>query len=158
MLLPILLAAALSHQPSADFRGWGLQALASIQEDLLMPDAVLYGEGAKPGARPTRVAYNWGVGVMLQALNAAARVDRSYQPRLARFVDAIGAYWNPSPPVAGYDVLPGPKRPDRYYDDNEWMVLALVESSGALRLKPALGRAVDAFRFVGSGEDGQLGG
>ena len=141
-----------------DFRKWGFEALDRIQVDLLMPDGSLYGESAEPGERPTAVSFNWGVGVMLSALNAAARADPAYKPRLARFVEATRGYWSSAPPVAGYDMLPRAKNWDRYYDDNEWMVLALVEASQVLGSTQPLEYAKQAFHYVMSGEDSKLGG
>jgi hypothetical protein len=60
--------------------------------------------------------------------------------------------------VPGFDVLPGPKPADRYYDDNAWMVLALAEASEVLADGSILRLADDALRYVLSGEDDKLGG
>ncbi|MHB8637190.1 MAG: glycoside hydrolase family 76 protein [Fimbriimonadaceae bacterium] len=157
-MVSLILGIALAQQTRLDFRSWGFEAIEAIQHDLIMRDGYLFGEDARPGARPTKVAFNWGVGVMLQALNAASRADRDYRPRLKRYVEATRAYWNQAGPVAGYEVLPGLKSADRYYDDNEWMVLALVEASGNLDSREILNYAKQTFRYVMSGADGQLGG
>jgi hypothetical protein len=60
--------------------------------------------------------------------------------------------------VPGYDVLPGPKPIDRYYDDNAWMVLQLLESYEVLQDKQILSWARETLRYVLSGEDHRLGG
>lgn len=158
MLHAALLAIAMTPTTSPDFRGWGLEALQRVQTDLLMPDGLLYGEEAQAGRRPTTEAFNWGVGVMLQALNAAARLDVAYQAPLSHYVEAARRYWNDGPPVAGYDVHPMPKPTDRYYDDNAWMALALVEASDILGSEKDMEYAEEAYRYVLSGEDSKLGG
>lgn len=122
---------------------------------------VLEGSGLAAEAWPDRSmpAFNWSVGVYLSALNAAAEVEpESWKPRLRAYVDAAGSYWNATPPVPGYDVLPGPKPKDRYYDDNAWMVMALLESAEALNDPVLVARAADTLTFVLSGEDDVLGG
>jgi predicted alpha-1,6-mannanase (GH76 family) len=51
-----------------------------------------------------------------------------------------------------------PKPTDRYYDDNEWMVLALVETYQVLGDQKYLDWAQAALRYAFSGEDLKLGG
>jgi rhamnogalacturonyl hydrolase YesR len=104
-------------------------------------------------------AFNWGVGVMISALNGLAKKDRRYIPELEAYLEKASTYWNPQGPVAGFDVLPGPSHPiDRYYDDNAWMVLALVEAYEITRNKLWLNQATRALDFVLSGRDEKLGG
>lgn len=141
-----------------DFRKWGIETLELAQSELLIDGRGLYAEESRPGEPPRNVAFTWSVGVMMQALDAAAQTDRAFRPRLERYLDATGSYWNTTGPVAGYDVLPGPKPMDRYYDDNEWMVLALADASRILKSAAPLERAKAAFRYVMSGEDSVLGG
>src|SRR5258708_6781074 len=96
----------LSNRPDStpDLRRWGLETMDRIERDLLTSTPHIYGEEAKPGAKPTEPAYTWGVGVMIQALNGAARTNRDYRLRLSKFIDATISYWNTAGPVAGYDV------------------------------------------------------
>lgn len=104
-------------------------------------------------------AFNWGVGVMISALNGLAKKDRRYIPELETYLKKGLAYWNPNGPVGGYDVLPGPPHPtDRYYDDNAWMVLSLVEAYEITGNKTWLNQASKALDFVLSGLDTKLGG
>jgi hypothetical protein len=130
-----------------------------IREDYFDSTTGLYREywGRKNDNQQT--AFNWGVGVMLSAQNALARLDRTYQKDLVEFLEAGEKYWNPNGPVAGFDVLPGPPFPnDRYYDDNAWMAMALVESYEITGNRKWLDRATETLRFVLSGYDSKLGG
>ncbi|MEQ1821402.1 MAG: glycoside hydrolase family 76 protein [Fimbriimonadaceae bacterium] len=129
---------------------WGKEALAMIRRNYYLPKAKLYSE------RPYRKqpAFNWGVGVMLSALNAAARVDKKYIPWLREYADASRVYWN----KGGYDVLPAPKPLDRYYDDNAWMALALLETYGILKDEKYLKWARGALDFALSGKSSDAGG
>lgn len=132
----------------------GAEALALIRERFYLPKTKLYAEFAG-GKEP---AFNWGVGVMLSALAAAAARDAQYKPWLTEFADATRTYWNPKGPVPGYDVLPGPKPVDRYYDDNAWMALALVETYSVTADAKYLTWARETLAHVLSGEDARLGG
>lgn len=132
----------------------GTEALVLIRKHFYLPATKLYSEFAGESAP----AFNWGVGVMLSALAAAAGKDEKYKPWLTEYADATRSYWNPRGPVPGYDVLPGPKPVDRYYDDNAWMVMALVESYKVTTNSKYIGWAKEALTYVLSGEDTRLGG
>jgi rhamnogalacturonyl hydrolase YesR len=140
---------------------WGLDALARSEADFALPERGLYADAWKRGqSAPGSPAFMWGCGVQLSALAAAARLDPpAYTPRLKQYADALNVYWSPGANgIGGYDVLPGPKSPDRYYDDNMWMVLALAEVYEVTRDPKYLERAEATFTFVLSGEDDTLGG
>lgn len=124
------------------------------------PNRSLYSEEGsleKPPHAP--VAMMWDAGVQLSALAAAAHLEPArYRDRLRAYIDALGSYWTDANHIGGYDVQPGPKPNDRYYDDNAWIVLALAEAHEVTRDPADLARAEATQRFVLSGEDGQLGG
>lgn len=137
---------------------WGREALSMIRDRYAIPGSDLFAEAAGPGVSKKEPAFNWGVGVLLSAFNGAAKVDGRYKEELRTFADATRSYWNQAGPVPGYDVLPNAGSVDRYYDDNAWMVLALVETADVLGDRKYLGWAKDALKFCLSGEDDKLGG
>ena len=155
-----------SHSSDAlPLEQWGREALDVIQRDLWLPEQHLYAEKIEcewmQGDERARrqPAFAWGVGVQLSALNAAAAVQpEKYLPLARQYADAIRVYWLSSKGIDGFDVQPGPKESDRYYDDNAWLVLALAELYELTGEPKHLQQAVDAFQFVLSGEDDQLGG
>jgi len=134
--------------------------MGQIEQEYAMPSRSLYADAIQPGEkRPSQPAFMWGCGVQLTALAAAARIDGpTYLPRMKRYITGLDVYWSKADPVPGYDVLPGPKGPDRYYDDNEWLVLGLLEAYDLTADAADLDRAEKAMKFVMSGEDDQLGG
>lgn len=134
----------LSLTQPTEFAKWGAEALEMIRRDYALPKSALLSE------RPDKKhpAFNWAVGVMLSALNAAAKHDPKYKPWLREYADATRVYWN----KGGYDVLPAPKPLDRYYDDNAWMVLALVETFEVLKDRKYLDWAKGALDFALKGE------
>ena len=146
--------------PSPPCRQWGEETLASMEEDFWLPARHLYVENGRlhqPPAPP--VTMMWDAGVALSALNAAARLNPDqYRDRVSAFIDALGAYWTDFNGLGGYDVQPGPKGNDRFYDDNAWMVLALADAYEVNHRPGDLARAEATYRFVLSGEDDQLGG
>jgi len=132
----------------------GIALVARIREGFYLPSSKLYAETLN-GTEP---AFNWSCGVWLTALTAAARQDRRLVPVMTEYAVSLRQYWNDSGPVPGYDVLPGFKPVDRYYDDNAWMVLALVEAYEISRDKAMLQDAEKAMTYVMSGLDEKLGG
>jgi uncharacterized protein YyaL (SSP411 family) len=142
------------------FRQWGRETMDVLHRDLWLSGPKLYAEKADLVAgKPGHPAFMWGVGVQLSAMAAAAELepDRYLQP-LKDYADAIQVYWLKHDGIEGFDVQPGPKTSDRYYDDNAWLVLALAEVYELTKDRKYLDRSLATFRFVMSGEDDKLGG
>lgn len=145
------------------FASWGEESLTLIRERFWLPEKKLYSEfGLLPDGRSwqgSHPSFMWGVGVQLSALNAAASVaPEQYLSQAEDYADAINVYWLKSDGLEGYDVQPGPKDSDRYYDDNAWLVLALIELYEISKEQRHLEKAIATFRFVMSGADEKLGG
>ena len=153
-------ADAMTAQQFAD---WGAEALAMIHADLWRPEKGYYADKVAVGKKPGNDAFMWGVGVQLTAMAAAARVSgQPYAEQAREYVKNLDVYRNKSrfpdkPTVIGYDVLPTPKGPDLYYDDNEWVVLALCELYEVTGDASMLERAEKTYQFVMSGRDDKLG-
>jgi uncharacterized protein YyaL (SSP411 family) len=158
MLSVCIAMAALNPSPKPDFLTLGRSAIQMIHDRYYRPSDHLYAETFKDGKASEAVCFNWSCGVLLSALAAAARADARYKPWLIEFADGVEAYWNVAPPVAGFDVLPHAGSVDRYYDDNAWMVMALVEAFELTQKSAYLDRAKAALTYVLSGEDDRLGG
>jgi hypothetical protein len=82
------------------------------------------------------------------------------QSLLAEHLQILEGYWDPAGPAPAYcsDVNGASRRGDRYYDDNAWVGLGLIELE---RLRPGsgwLGRARELFEFALAGWDGHGGG
>ena len=141
----------------------GTATLDLIRQRMALPDGRgLYAQEirpADPAFRPV-AADCWSVGVQLTALTAGARLDPGrYGADLRRFVDALNdQYWSDANGIGGYDDGPHPKPPDRYYDDNAWIALGLVEAYEVTHEQRDLDRAAATLRYVLSGEDDKLGG
>lgn len=149
---------AQSTPTAAMLQQWGGDALAVIDRELWLPAQSLYAERTTRRGDP-EPAYMWSAGVQLTALAAAARLNPDrYAERLTQYADALDVYWKEHNGIAGYDVLPAPAEPDRYYDDNAWIVLALVEINEMAPNARRLDRAEQTLKFVLSGEDDALGG
>ncbi|MES2923595.1 MAG: glycoside hydrolase family 76 protein [Verrucomicrobiota bacterium] len=163
ILTLLLLAGVLSTARSLaapPFEEWGTESLQAIRKDLWLPKLNLYAEQA-PDEKgvPAAPAFMWGVGVQLSALAAASKVQpEKYLPETKAYADAINVYWLKHNEIEGFDVQPGPKASDRYYDDNAWLVLALADVFEVSKDQKYLARSAAAFRFVMSGEDDKLGG
>ncbi|HRK22429.1 MAG TPA: glycoside hydrolase family 76 protein [Fimbriimonadaceae bacterium] len=163
MLTALTMAMAMTNFDPVTLKKRGFEVLEQIRREYYLPESKLYCDSIAIVTDASKIkqsgpAFNWGVGVMLSALNAAARLEPMYKGWLREYADASRIYWNDKGPVPGYDVLPGPKAVDRYYDDNAWMVLALMETYEILGDKKYLDWASEALDYVLSGEDSRLGG
>lgn len=152
------MAVLASQSDPATLKKRGLEVIEQIRREYYLPESKLYAEEITRDGKKSGPCFNWGTGVMLSALNAAAKVDAKFKPWLREYADASRVYWNDKGPVPGYDVLPCPKPVDRYYDDNAWMVLALVETYEILGDRKYLQWAEESLTYVLSGWDEKLGG
>lgn len=96
----------------------------------------------------------------LTGIPGEATAELDPQARLAEHLKVLEYYWDPSGPQAAYcsSVTGAKRRGDRYYDDNAWVGLALIELE---RLRPDSGwlaRAGQLFQFAASGWDQAQGG
>ena len=142
----------------AQLASWGEETLDLIDRRYGVPGGPFPAEAVVAGDPKREVAFNWSAGVYLSALNSAARWDDKYKDNLRSFADQSRHYFNMSPPVPGYDVLPFATTVDRFYDDNAWMAMALVDTGEILGDAKYLSWAKDALRFALSGEDAKLDG
>ncbi len=140
----------------------GMDALDLIRARMALPDRGLFAQEihpSDPAFRPV-AADCWSAGVALTALAAGARLaPQRYTADVRRFVDMLNReYWSEYAGIGGYDDGPHPKEPDRYYDDNAWVALGLVEAYEVTHEQRDLDRAAATLRYVLSGEDDKLGG
>lgn len=145
---------------SDQLRTWGVEALELGDEQLWLDNRGLYAEfRRRRQSGELQPAFMWSAGVQLTALAAAARLEPdAYRERLLEYAESLQNYWKEKGGIGGYDVLPPPNEPDRYYDDNAWIVLALVEIYDVQPDDKYLDRAEQTLKFVLSGEDDVLGG
>jgi len=137
---------------------WGAESLAQIRRSFYMPKGGYFAEEIGKG-QTRHPAWLWDASVQLSALTAAARSDPDmYLPALRAYAKALRTYRTENHGLPGLDVNPGPKKPDRYYDDNAWIVLSLLEAYNLTHDLADLKLATDAFNFVMSGKDDSLGG
>ena len=123
---------------------WGRETLARIEMDLRVPGSDLYAEwlsaAGERGNKYGRFSFVWPAGFQLRALTAAARADgRQYGRGLVRFADALQKYWLVKDGVGGYMVLAMPS--GRFYDDNAWLMIGLIEAYEVTGQKRYLDRA-----------------
>ncbi len=152
----------MKQQPAASlptFQQWGAQALSQIQSTFRLSPQGGYAEQVNAGrSGSSSAAFLWSRSIHFAALVAAARVDPSYIPRIKQDANSLRAYWVESDGRAGFDVLPGPKPADRYYDDNAWMALGFLDAYELTGEPQYLAWARDTFNFVLTGEDEKQGG
>lgn len=165
LLLPGFTSMAYAEEPklaeptAAEVLAWAKETSGQIEQDFWLEEQGTYAErvgpwGAWQGNRP---AFAWSLGVQLSSLVAAAKNEQHYHDRMEACIGALDKHWRDEG-VGGYDVLPNSTNLDRYYDDNAWFVLALVEAFEQTDNREYLEKAKRTQRFVMSGEDDKLGG
>lgn len=111
-------------------------------------------------ADDTGPSSSWSNGVALSALNAAMRNNPSfYGPLFSAFMKSMDRYWDFKQDLPGYEPFPSDgDGHDKYFDDNEWIAIALLENYAMSGRRPVLERSTQVVTFILSGWDDTLGG
>lgn len=141
-----------SQDAPIDLRAVALQTLAQVQKDYYDPERKVYRLWLKAdGSKAEQAAFLWDMSAMLLA---SARLEPGQHPSLPELLEVIEPYrWE-----NGYSVLPAPSPRDRYYDDNAWLVLAILDAYERDPSPELLDRAKLVFTFLEEGESSELGG
>lgn len=137
-------------------------AFQALRDRFYDPAARLYREHhpPKPGDRP--YSFVWPYSGVLFAAIALAQLPGAQDEEVENvreLADSLQEYWNPAEPVPGYDSCVLRTGADgRFYDDNEWIGMVLLDAAMLLQDSRLFDRAVKAFRFAASGWDNRLGG
>lgn len=131
------------------FRQWGVESLTELKTDFKLSGS-LYAESLTQRFP----SYAWGQGVMFSALTAACKEDPAYVTETKALADELHTrYWCTQNGTSGYNAGSGACG-DRYYDDNAWIALALIELYEVTRETKYLDRAKATVAFSMSGENG----
>jgi hypothetical protein len=153
--IAMLIARYAAAQPATatGFEAKAREVTAYIQQTYYNPQTHLYAH-ATTDRRPEDM---WGDGVMFSALVGAARYDRAaYEPVLREFFAALDVYWDAGATLPGYEPSPKVGVKDKYYDDNEWMVITFEEAYALTGDRRYALRSEQTLQFVLSGWDEQL--
>jgi uncharacterized protein YyaL (SSP411 family) len=143
----------------------GYQKKAEEQTDYILknfyvPSAKRYHPSFPVKPKELPYDFMWGNGVQFSALVGAVRHNPAkYKPALYDFREGLQTYWDPIAPVPGFNAYcSGPGGDDKYYDDNEWLVLGFTEAYEITQDRIFLKDALNTQKFVLSGWDSKLGG
>ncbi len=142
-------------EPSEDARR-AREVTEHIQKNFFDPQSGVYFKSMtvrKPD-------YVWLQSVMFSNLVAAARSEpATYGPLLQKYFTALDAYWDRKVKIPGYEAAPTRGNGnDKYYDDNEWLVITFLEAYETNRDPRYLTRADETLKFALSGWDEESGG
>jgi uncharacterized protein YyaL (SSP411 family) len=144
----------------ASYRAWAEEESAYIQKNYYDARAGLYAPAFPKDPRALDYDFMWGSGVQMTALAGAAKYDpKTYKPILQNFANGLQRYWDPGAPVPGFNAyISSDNHSDKYYDDNQWLILGFVEAYEVTGDEYFLNwaRRVNAFSL--SGWDDKLGG
>jgi hypothetical protein len=156
MISPISKAAPLSVSDPATDELRAQEVMQTLQQRFWVSSKQYYTDKAGQ----TGLASMWSDGVALSALNAAIRHDREdYAPLFPRFVQAMERDWDFKQKLPGYEPFPANgDGHDKYFDDNEWIAIALLENYAMNGRQPVLQRSDQIVNFFLSGWDDTLGG
>jgi hypothetical protein len=132
------------------------EVMHALQQRFWVPGKQFYADKAGTTDLPSM----WATGVALSALNGAIRNDReTYAPFFLAMLQTMDRYWDYKQKLPGYEPFPSNgDGHDKYYDDNEWIAIALLENYAESGRLAILQRSVQIVDFFSSGWDDTLGG
>lgn len=130
------------------FAEWGRRTLETIERDHRLPSG-----GYSEDQSRTAPAYAWGHSILLLAYAQAARAEPSYCRQTEELIEFLRSYWVQENGIGGYDCLPtGRKKTERYYDDNAWIAMGLLDAYEACGKADCLEQAKKTIDFCLSGQ------
>ncbi len=155
-----LAALALVSPASGNYKQKAEEQTDYIQKNFYVPSAKRYRPSFPVNPKELPYDFMWGNGVQFSALVGAARHNPAkYKPLLYDFREGLQTYWDPIAPIPGFNAYcSGPGGNDKYYDDNQWLVLGFAEAYEITRDPMFLKDAQNTQRFSLSGWDSKLGG
>lgn len=144
-----LTIALMTAQTAPTFADWGRETLGHIETAYVRPAenrTLLHPNG-------TQSTWMWDFAVLLSAYVSASHLDpETYLPKVDRWITQAQPYWNATGPVPGYNAGPNNPKIDRFYDDNAWVALALLELELIHPNLERLALAKRVYTYVLSGE------
>lgn len=155
-VLLLFLAGALRAAEPNQYAARAREVTEHIQKTFFDPQSGVY----LKSLQIQKPDYVWLQSVMFANLVAATRSDpETYGPRLEKYFTALDSYWDAKVKIPGYEAArTSGNGHDKYYDDNAWLVITLLEAYETNREPRYLQRADETLRFVLSGWDEELGG
>jgi uncharacterized protein YyaL (SSP411 family) len=155
-----LVALAFISPATANYRQKAEEQTDYIQKNFYVASAKRYRPSFPVNPKELPYDFMWGNGVQFSALVGAARHNPTkYKQALYDFREGLQTYWDPIAPVPGFNAYcSGPGGDDKYYDDNEWLVLGFAEAYEITRDPMFLKDAQNTQKFVLSGWDSKLDG
>ncbi|MBX3254288.1 MAG: glycoside hydrolase family 76 [Chitinophagaceae bacterium] len=115
-----------SAQSKYDASGTNLRA--AIDRYFYMPDSGYYREHAERRPNDKAVSYLWPLCALIQA-DREEQALRKENGLLDKTLTIIKKYYDDRPPRAGYASYPPPLGGgDRFYDDNQWVGIAMMDA------------------------------
>lgn len=154
-------ALALGSIPArANYRAKAVEQMGFIQRSFYDSKETIYRGTTPVDPKALPFDVSWGNGVQLSALAGASRFEPDrYKPTLLAFSGGLRRYWDDQVPIPGFDAyFASTTDNDKYYDDNEWFVLGLLESYNTTKDPRYLTWARQTQNFALSGWDEKLGG
>ena len=150
------------HSADPTLLAWGLNVYQKINASLKVPGSSLYAEtadlsGTRSGGNGG-FAFVWPAATQFRVVTALTRLDpAAYRTALRSYSNELHTrYWRTASP-GGYRSGVGSSS-TVFYDDNGHLVVALAEAYHLTGDPVYLSRAVAAYNFVMTGEDGAGGG
>lgn len=144
----------------ANYRAKAEATTDYIQRAFYDDNAGLYRPSAPVDPKALPYDFMWANGVQFSALVGATRHNPTrYRPILDAFTRGLEKYWDKTNANPGFDAyFSSPNGDDKYYDDNQWLVLGFAEAYRTTRDAKYLDWARRTQDFSLTGYDEKLGG
>jgi predicted alpha-1,6-mannanase (GH76 family) len=120
--------------------------------------SMLYKEAKERSKDDKEFSYLWPLCALVQAANEMETLHPG-EKHLQKVLKAIDQYYSNQPPAPGYEAYPVNKgEEDRFYDDNQWIGIALIDAHARTKQQQYLATAQMIYRFMMTGYSPAAGG
>lgn len=128
------------------------QLQEAIRKHFYLDSINYYKERAEPQKNERPVSFLWPLCGMIQAANELEVVGE--QRQVDSIFNIILKYYDTKHPAPGYDSYPvAYGGGDRFYDDNQWIGIALMDAYMRTSKKEYLNKSKEIYRFMMTGYD-----
>jgi len=156
-LLAFSLLAGIAVNAQDRYRKEADKLEASIERNFYDASSGYYKEHAEPERNEHPASYLWPLCGMIQADNELEVL--SGEKRIDRSMSIIAKYYDTRKPAPGYASYPVPLGGgDRFYDDNQWIGIALMDAYFRTKNTTYLEKSREIYRYMMTAYDTATGG
>lgn len=147
-----------THAQQQQFAAYTQIIKRNIDSFFYDPSAQLYKEAKERSKEDRPFSYLWPLCALIQAATEMEALHKG-EDHITKVMKAVDQYYSTKLPAPGYEAYPlRLGGDDRFYDDNQWIGIALTDAYARTKKQAYLDKAILTYRFMITGYSKAAGG